>query len=291
MSFRHFKRRLDTSSADESSSADEEHPDQNVSLTEKSASLSHSDLGGEILNGTGKNRTPNDGQESNESDGSPESDESPESEESSDNSDSSDSDDMRPLPRPLFMKKKANNLQKATKIDQPWNTQDDARVLQTKKENMIKNIDKANQVAKNYETMKLRLNTNYSTNEELIKQCMLLDDNDEVDSEKERQKWFERQNERKQKHRRIQLAKQRESEEYEAKRFEAMRKGKDGNTKYDVILDKEKEKLDHKKQRSAEKVEKSHNNNRYKITRTKNVEFGDLGKNSRDYEETEYSVI
>lgn len=58
MSFRHFKRRLDTSSADESSSADEEHPDQNVSLTEKSASLSHSDLGGEILNGTGKNRTP-----------------------------------------------------------------------------------------------------------------------------------------------------------------------------------------------------------------------------------------
>lgn len=246
MSFRHFKRRLDTSSADESSSADEEHPDQNVSLTEKSASLSHSDLGGEILNGTGKNRTPNDGQESNESDGSPESDESPESEESSDNSDSSDSDDMRPLPRPLFMKKKANNLQKATKIDQPWNAQDDARVLQTKKENMIKNIDKANQVAKNYETMKLRLNTNYSTNEELIKQCLLLDDNDEVDSEKERQKWFERQNERKQKHRRIQLAKQRESEEYEAKRFEAMQKGKDGNTKYDVILDKEKEKLDHK---------------------------------------------
>lgn len=76
--------------------------------------------------------------------------------------------------------------------------------------------------------MKLRLNTNYSTNEELIKQCMLLDDNDEVDSEKERQKWFERQNERKQKHRRIQLAKQRESEEYEAKRFEAMQKAKMG---------------------------------------------------------------
>lgn len=229
MNFRHFKRRLDTSSADESFSADEEHPDQNVSLTEKSTSLNHSDLGGEILNDTRKKRIPNDGQESNESDG------SPESEESSDNSDSSDSDDMRPLPRPLFMKKKANNLQKSTKIDQPWNTQDDARVLQTKKENMIKNIDKANEVAKNYETMKLRLNTNYSTNEELIKQCMLLDDNDEVDSEKERQKWFERQNERKQKHRRIQLAKQRESEEYEAKRFEAMQKGKDGNTKYDVI--------------------------------------------------------
>ena len=285
MSFRHFKRRLETSSGDESSSVDEEDLDENASLSKKPASLKDSGLASKSLEDPGKNHLPDNEQESNESDA------SLESEESNDGSDSSDDDDMKPLPRPLFMKKKANNWQQATTIDQSPSIQSEAHVVQTKKENVMKNIDKANQVAKNYETMKLRIDTNYSTNEELLKQCMLLNDDDEVDSEKERQKWLERQNERKQKHRREEVAKQRESEEYEAKRFAAMQKDKDRHTKYDVNPDREKEQFDYKKQRLTEKAKKSHGNNRYKIKKAKNIEFGDLRKDGRDHQESEYSII
>ncbi|CAI4037388.1 hypothetical protein SMKI_02G2630 [Saccharomyces mikatae IFO 1815] len=287
MSFRHFKRRLERSSEDEDSSEDGDHFDEDASSSKKPALSNYECVVVKGLEKPTKKHLVEDKKESNVS----KTDSSSESEESSDSGNSSDNEDVIPLHRPLFLKKKTDNPQKATTIDQAQSIQSEAHYSEIKEENVMKNIDKANEVAKNYEAMKLQLDTNYSTNEELVKQCMLLNDDDEVDPEKEQCEWLKRHDERKMKHRSSQLAKQRESEKYEASRFAAVQKDKDRHTKYEVVPDREQKELCNKGQRFAEKVKNLHKNDRYKITRVKNVSFGNPENKGRDNEESEYSIL
>ncbi|CAI4055604.1 hypothetical protein SKDZ_02G2600 [Saccharomyces kudriavzevii ZP591] len=287
MSFRHFKRRHYTSSQDESSSADEEHSAENTYVSKKLASVKGYNRVAKSLEDSPRNDTVKVSRESDESETGARS----ENTESSDDSSSSENEDMIPLRRPVFLKKKTNKQHQAVTIDQTHDDRCEKPAGQRKKEIVMKKIEKANQVAKNDETMKLRVDTNYSTNEELIRQCMLLNDDDEFDTEKERQRWIKRQVVRKQKHRSSQLAKQRELEEHEANRFAAMRKDKDRHTKYKITLNTEEKQLKTKNHRSVEKPKKSYDNSRYKVTRAKNIEFGNTGSHGKDHEENEYSFI
>ncbi|EJS44761.1 spp381p [Saccharomyces arboricola H-6] len=285
MSFRHFKRKLHASPSEESSSADEENLDGIINVSKKSDNGSAA----EILEEPSKKYMVKENKESDES----ETEARSESEDDSDSSSTSENEGMINLHRPVFLNKnKRNSQQHAVTASQAQNgVQSETHAEQRKKDAVMKSIDRANLVAKNNEIMKLRFDTNYSTNEELLKQCMLLDDDDDIDLEKEKHEWSKRQDERRQKYRSTQLAKQRELEEYEANRFAAAQKDKARRNKYEVILDEGKEQLIGKKQKSAQNTNKSHNSNRYKVTKAKNIEFGNLNRKSRNDEENEYSAI
>ncbi|CAI1921538.1 hypothetical protein SEUBUCD646_0D03600 [Saccharomyces eubayanus] len=292
MSFRHFKRRAVTSSEKESSSADEHDFDEDIHVLKKSVSVKEKSSTAESIEETPKNDTNQDDEESNDG----ETEAGSESEESSDCSSTSENGDIIPLQRPLFLKKVNKNKQRAPTIDKDQN-ESDTHAEQKKKFTVMKRIDKANQAAQKHEIMRLHFDTNYSTNEELIKQCMLLNDNDYVDPEKERLAWLKRQEERSQRYRNAQLAKQQLLEQYEANKFASMQKDKDRHSRFEVATDTGKEQVTTMKQTSTEKSKKSYDNNRYKVTRAKNIEFrkNSAHENENDKNdaesESEYSII
>ncbi|CAI4058906.1 hypothetical protein N7582_001237 [Saccharomyces uvarum] len=287
MSFRHFKRRAVANSDEESSSADERHFDEDTHASKKSVSIKEKCSTAESVEEPPKNDTIKDDEESNDV----KTEASSESDESSDCSSTSENEDILPLQRPLFLKKENKSQQKAPKIDQGQN-ESETHAEQKKKYTVMKRIDKANQTAQKHEMMRLHFDTNYSTNEELIKQCMLLNDDDYVDPEKERHDWLKRQEERSQRHRNAQLAKQRLLEQYEANKFASVQKDKDRHSRFEVVLDTGKEQVP-VKQTSTEKAKKSYDNNRYKVTRAKNIEFRENSAhdNDKNHTETEYSII
>ncbi|CAI4060004.1 hypothetical protein SUVZ_04G3630 [Saccharomyces uvarum] len=288
MSFRHFKRKAVASSEEESSSADERHFNEDTHASKKSVSVKEKCSTAENVEEPPKNDTIKDDEESNDV----ETESSSESDEISDCSGTSENEDIIPLQRPLFLKKENKSQQQAPTTNQDQN-ESETHAEQKKKYTVMKRIDKANQTAQKNEIMRLHFDTNYSTNEELIKQCMLLNDDDYVDPEKERQAWLKRQEERSQRYRNAQLAKQRLLEQYEANKFASVQKDKDRHARFEVVLDPGKEQVTTVKQTSTEKAKKSYDNNRYKVTRAKNIEFRENSAHDKDknHTKTEYSIL
>lgn len=124
-----------------------------------------------------------------------------------DDPDSSSSDEEVTLHKPVFLKREKTGK---PAVGPPSD--------EMRKQATIKRIQHEHSVLAKSESAS-RPGGNYSTDEELLKQIAQLDDTDNLDPEKERQAWLQRQDSRKARVREQLLQKQLELEEYEGNKL------------------------------------------------------------------------
>lgn len=127
-------------------------------------------------------------------------------------SDSSSSDDEVVLHKPVFLKRNRKEVQEpAAKKAKPGE--------QSSHEQLLKRVEfEANAVAKKESTSAL-IDRDYTTDKELLRRTMALDDNDTVDPEFERKQWQEREKKRQERHREKLVRLQRDLEDREARKL------------------------------------------------------------------------
>ncbi|CCD22851.1 U4/U6-U5 snRNP complex subunit SPP381 NDAI_0A06970 [Naumovozyma dairenensis CBS 421] len=142
------------------------------------------------------------------------------SSETSSSEESDSSDDEIVLHRPVFLNRKSSrkgdeedtkksNGNKKLKIDDGTSK---AKLLKERAEAANRLLDTQNR-------MKLIVDSNYSTDQDILRRTLLLNDDDSIDPEGEKELWIVRRNERIQRHREKLIAKQLELEEYETNKM------------------------------------------------------------------------
>lgn len=134
-------------------------------------------------------------------------DESDDDDDDDDDNDSSSSDEEVALHKPVFLKREKTGK---PAVGLPSE--------EMRKQATIKRIQHEHSVLAKSESAS-RPGGNYSTDKELLKQIAQLDDTDNLDPEKERQAWLQRQDSRKARVREQLLQKQLELEEYEGNKL------------------------------------------------------------------------
>lgn len=132
----------------------------------------------------------------------------------------SDEDEIVPLQRPVFLKRPARQ--------QDVNDDRDIKRKQTS----MQMIERENQSLKAREDTQQFLGTNYSSEQEILRSALSLDDNDSRDSELEKQLWFQRK-EARSKARRDRLVAQ--QLEWEADEYNRQQGGKQPNVEAGAV--------------------------------------------------------
>lgn len=132
------------------------------------------------------------------------------SDQDSESSSSSDGEGFVQLERPLFLR---NGKRKHT-------TEDESQEKELKKRGTVmEKVQHENQAIKAREQLEIQMKSNYSADNDITARAMLLDDDDSIDPEHERQQWIRRQESRRQRRRDAMVARQMEVEEYEANKL------------------------------------------------------------------------
>lgn len=201
--------------------------------------------------------------------------------EDSDSESDSDEEEELKFHRPVLVKKNTDQ-EKESQLQ---------TIEEKKYANVLKRVEHENSVFKWRKETSLQIETNYSTDKDVLRRVMNLDDNDIVNPEYEKQEWLNRQNVRKQRYRDILIAKQLEMEEYQANKL--LGENNDLEKESEVLNSIEnKQQLPNNPRRPKSKY--INKKNRYKPNRSETVNFGSLdvaNNNSKEEQETEYSII
>lgn len=119
----------------------------------------------------------------------------------------SSSDEEVQLHKPIFLKKRKLMPSDKVKVDR-----DNDR---------LKRIEEENKRLKTQEQVQKQLDNNYSTDKELLRKILALNDDDTVNPEYEKEQWVIRQEERRHRYREKLLAKQLELEEKELRKLQS----------------------------------------------------------------------
>lgn len=178
--------------------------------------------------------------------------------------------------RPVFLKSK-NNGKRLSPHDE---ISKDLEEPESKKRNaLLKKVEHDNRIMKAREEALEHISANYSTDKDLLRRAMLLDDNDTINSGDEKQAWSTRQESRKKLRRDKLIAKQLEVEEYEANKLKSQHPTNlaDPNDK------------DASARHTRKLIAKDHTR-LYKPERAKDTRFGELGVSASYDEDTEYTI-
>lgn len=190
-----------------------------------------------------------------------------------DTSSSDDEENVVIFQRPQFLGKK-----KRQKSDDSTQNSEAKR-----RDTLNERIKQENRASEARETLESQLKSSFGTNDELLRRIMVLDDNDTVDPEHERQEWLNRCATRSKLRRDALLAKQLEMEEYEANKLK-MGKSSDDVDKSETAPGDRKP--------GANKTTYSKNfNQKWRPSKAQNPEFSQSTIVSGQQEETEYSCI
>ncbi|GCE97249.1 hypothetical protein ZYGM_004694 [Zygosaccharomyces mellis] len=179
----------------------------------------------------------------------------------------SEEEGLVPLQRPVFLKR-------------PARRQADDDVRDTKrKQTPMRVVERENQSLKKREDAQLLIGTNYSSEQDLVRRALALDDDDSRDPELEKQLWFQRQEARSQARRDRLVAQQLEWEAYEHNRQQG---GKQLNSESGPLPTPA-------SAAASSSLKTTNNGNRhFRPERVKDTTFG-TNKNST--EDTEYSIL
>lgn len=136
-----------------------------------------------------------------------------ESFESSDSSSSSEDEVVVQFQKPLFLR--------SGKRKHSDDRESQERQIK-KQEAVAQKIQLENQAIQAREELQLQTKNNYTTNNDIVQQAIMLDDNDSIDPEHEKEQWLKRQELRQQRRRDAMIAKQMEIEEYEANKLKSL---------------------------------------------------------------------
>ena len=168
----------------------------------------------------------------------------------------------------------------------------DSSVEDLRHTDLLKRIDLANEGAQRREELMSEMLGDYTTDKDLLRRTMLLDDDDNKDPDFERKEWERRNAERLKRQRDILVARQLELEEQQA------RKLKYSNSKdLEVGVSEEKEEKDTKKKMlsaiNAREHGRIHPEKAFQPQKVQDVQFGDLSTThgSNDDQRNEYSVL
>ncbi|CCE65643.1 hypothetical protein TPHA_0M00680 [Tetrapisispora phaffii CBS 4417] len=276
MAIRHIKRRYSESSAESSSdnSSDESNkkPDQSSNIDVKKneeqelSGLNTKAIREDInyeqnnINGDSNDNINN----PNISDNSNGSENYSSSSSSSESDTSSESDSELRLFRPTFIKKRSITTDdsklrnKEVKSDSTY-----AKLIKRVEHNVL--VSK-----KNEDSVKL-MNSNYSTDKDLLRKIVELDDDDSKNADLEREMWMKRQETRKQKSRELLVQKQKELEENELQKMLNADKNIEDTTLETEVPNSE---LDRKAPKRSGRTKE----NMYMAKRASNIHFGEMEK-------------
>lgn len=198
-----------------------------------------------------------------------------ENEESSDvdNSESSSSEDegVVQFQRPLFLR--SGKRKHAS--------DDDSQERESRKRGTVmEKIQHENRAIKAREELELQMKSEYRT-DDMLGRAMLLDDNDYVDPEHEKQEWLKRQELRRKRHRDAMVARQLEVEEYEANKL-----------KFSDAQDIKVEGVATRESRAEKDDSKANPSRKWKPSRAQDTQFAALnGSPGNSKEDSEYSCI
>ncbi|KAG0670080.1 hypothetical protein C6P45_002875 [Maudiozyma exigua] len=130
--------------------------------------------------------------------------------ESSSESESSSSDDVVTLHKPVFLKR---YREKQVNFESDENVMVQPKKKKTEESNnddsqLMKRIDLENKVATKREEMKSQITNDYTTDKDLLRRTMELNDDDTIDEEYEKKQWQVRNELRQKRHRDELVAKQ-----------------------------------------------------------------------------------
>lgn len=185
----------------------------------------------------------------------------PDEDESSYESSSSSEQELVPLERPVFLKRHVHPCKEDTR--------------ETKKRQvLLQRVEYENQAIKARQDAQKLLGMNYSSDQDVLRSALMLDDNDLTNSELERQLWLQRQEARRKARRDRLVAKQLELEAYEANRLKSDAMKLDKQESCNVNQKVPKPSFDRKP--------------RYKPEKARDTKFG-TSKSQK--EDTEYSIL
>lgn len=177
--------------------------------------------------------------------------------------------------RPVFLTRK-NNDKRANPHDE---ISKDSQEPEFKKRNtLLKKVEDENRIIQAREEALQLISANYSTDEDLLRRAMLLNDNDTINSENEKQAWSARQELRKKLRRDKLIAKQLEVEEYEANKLKSQ------HPAHLSDLNNKNASASH----THKLVAKDHTR-QYKPERAKDTRFAELNVSTSRGEDTEYT--
>ena len=207
-----------------------------------------------------------------------------------DSTSSSSEEEELVLQKPVYLKRTtstraesdSNKRQKAV----------DSSVEDLRHTDLLKRIDLANEGAQKREELMSEMLGDYTTDKDLLRRTMLLDDDDTKDPDFERKEWERRNAERLKRQRDILVARQLELEEQQARQL------KYSNSKdLEVGVNEEEEEKDTKKKMlsaiNAREHGRIHHEKAFQPQRVQDVQFGDLSTahEPNDDQRNEYSVL
>lgn len=182
-------------------------------------------------------------------------------EESSYASSSSSEQELVPLERPLFLKRRAQSRE------------EDNREAK-KRQVQLQRLQYENQTLKARQDAQNLIGANYSSEQEVLRRALMLDDNDSKDSELERQLWAQREEARRRARRDRLVAHQLELEAYEANKLKTGERQFDRQERYKI--------------KPQELKPRSRHNGNFKPEKARGIKFGTSNVQAED---TEYSVL
>lgn len=184
-----------------------------------------------------------------------------EDEESSYASSSSSEQELVPLKRPLFLKRRAQS------------GKEDNREAK-KRQVQLQRLEYENQTLRARQKAQTLIGANYSSEQEVLRRALMLDDNDSKDSELERQLWTQREEARRKARRDRLVAHQLDLEAYEANKLKTDERQFERHEQYEV--------------KPQELKPRSKHNHNFKPEKARDTKFGTSKVRSED---TEYSVL
>lgn len=178
----------------------------------------------------------------------------------SDSNSSSSSEEEITLHRPVFLKR----LKKESSGTVKTYASSKKPKIETEDNNhsqLMERVNNANEVAKRREDVLTHIYEDYTTDKELLKTTMQLNDDDTIDPDSEKQEWLKRQEKRAKIHREALVAKQLEFEESQENKMkssiitedsESNKTGRNSTSSYQVTQKKYDPKPNYKPQRAKE---------------------------------------
>ncbi|CDH10564.1 uncharacterized protein ZBAI_02350 [Zygosaccharomyces bailii ISA1307] len=181
--------------------------------------------------------------------------------ESSYASSSSSEQEMVPLERPLFLKRRAQSRK-----------EDNGEAK--KRQVQLQRLQYENQTLKARQDAQNLIGANYSSEQEVLRRALMLDDNDSKDAELERQLWTQREEARRRVRRDRLVARQLELEAYEANKLKTDERLFDRQEQYEI--------------KPQELKPRSRPNRNFRPGKARDTKFGTSNVQAED---TEYSVL
>ncbi|SMN19548.1 similar to Saccharomyces cerevisiae YBR152W SPP381 mRNA splicing factor, component of U4/U6.U5 tri-snRNP [Maudiozyma saulgeensis] len=200
----------------------------------------------------------------------------------------SSSEDEIVLHKPIFLKRKGKDLdlndsEREAKLLKPGNPND------SEPDQLLKRIDFENNQANKREEMASQITNDYTTDKDLLRRTILLDDDDTIDPEYEKQEWLKRKKNREKYQRDKLVAKQLEFETKEANKLKSKEISNKDLTSQNTNFNSEKT-ATHKTTDKNSKLDNSKKNYKPQVARDHN--FGtSIGSKEDSKIENEYSIL